>query len=258
MGEHMAIDENKSNIFEGLNLEPQPVDFLQLDHIVTIGRRFFEYNDIFLLEELNPAEIKILDVGGGVSSFAFEASVRGFEVLSADPLYTFEHSSLKRKCEDDIEYTINSVQKSAHKLKWGHPFRDFDHLREVRRSSYELFLDDFKANRWRYIDAKFPYTPFIAHNNFSISLVSHLLFIYEHHIDYETHVRILKEILRVTSGEVRIYPLINLQFKVSVFVERIMNDPVFKRVSFELRPVRYNFLSGADHMMVIKKGNPLR
>jgi hypothetical protein len=253
MSEHMAVDKNKMGLFEGLNLEPQPLDFLEFDHIVTIGRRFFEYNDIFLLEELNPAENRILDVGGGVSSFAYEASGRGFEVLSADPIYSLEQNTLKRKCEDDIEYTINSVRKSAKMLKWGHPFRDFDHLREVRRSSYELFLDDFKANRWRYIDAKFPYTPFIAHNNFSVSLVSHLLFIYEHHIDYETHVRILKEILRVTSGEVRTYPLINLKFKVSVFVEHIMKDPVFANVSFNLRPVRYNFLSGADHMMVIKK-----
>lgn len=241
------------DIFEGLNLEPQPVDYLKLDHIVTIGRRFFEYNSIFLLDDLDPSAEKILDVGGGVSSFTYEAVERGFEVMSVDPIYAFDHYKLGRKCEEDIEYTINNLEKTAHMINWGKPIADFEHLRQTRRSSYKMFLDDFKENRWRYLDAQFPYTPFIVRDNFTISLVSHLLFIYDNHIDYDTHVSIIKEILRVTSKEVRIYPLINLNFKTSEFVGRIMKDPLFASVSFELRPTEYMLLGGADKMMVIKK-----
>jgi hypothetical protein len=241
------------DIFEGLNLEPQPLDFLRLDHIVTIGRRFFEYNSIFLLDEFDPFAEKVLDVGGGVSSFTYEAVERGFEVMSVDPIYAFDHYKLKRKCEEDIEYTIRNLEKTLHRLNWGKPIENFEHLRQTRRSCYMMFLDDFKENRWRYLDAQFPYTPFIVRDNFTISLVSHLLFIYDSHISYDTHVSIIKEILRVTSKEVRIYPLINLNFKTSEFVGRIMKDPVFAGVTFELRPTEYMFLSGADMMMVIKK-----
>ncbi len=241
------------DIFEGLNLEPQPFDYLRLDHIVTIGRRFFEYNSFFLLDELDSPYEKILDVGGGVSSFTYEAVERGFEVMSVDPIYAFDHYKLKRKCEEDIEYTIKNLEKTSQMINWGKPIEDFEHLRQMRQSSYRMFLDDFKKNRWRYLDAQFPYTPFIVRNNFTVSLVSHLLFIYDNHINYDTHVSIIKEILRVTSKEVRIYPLINLNFKTSEFVGRIMKDPVFAGVSFELRPTEYMLLKGADKMMVIKK-----
>ncbi len=253
----VAENKKKTNevhdIFEGLNLEPQPLDYLKLDHIVTIGRRFFEYNSFFLLDELDPPYEKILDVGGGVSSFTYEAVERGFEVMSVDPIYAFDHYKLKRKCEEDIEYTIRNLEKTSHMINWGKPIEDFDHLRHSRQTSYRMFLDDFKENRWRYLDAQFPYTPFIVRDNFTTSLVSHLLFIYDNHISYDTHVSIIKEILRVTSKEVRIYPLINFNFKTSEFVGRIMKDPVFAGVSFELRPIEYMFLKGADKMMIIKK-----
>jgi|GEM_PF-669213 hypothetical protein len=247
-------DTNKApDIFEGLNLEPQPFDYLRLDHIVTVGRRFFEYNSIFLLDEFEPSAEKILDVGGGVSSFTYEAGERGFDVMSVDPIYAFDHYKLARKCEEDIEYSIKNLEKASHMLNWGKPIADFEHLRQARQSSYEMFLEDFKNNRWRYLDAQFPYTPFIVRDNFTVSLVSHLLFIYDNHIDYDAHVSIIKEILRVTSKEIRIYPLINLSFKTSEFVARIMKDPLFAGVSFELRPTEYMILKGADNMMVIKK-----
>jgi hypothetical protein len=173
--------------------------------------------------------------------------------MSADPIYAFDHYKLARKCEEDIEYSIKNLEKASHMIKWGKPIDNLEHLRQARKSSYEMFLEDFKGNRWRYLDAQFPYTPFIVRDNFTVSLVSHLLFIYDNHINYDTHVSIIKEILRVTSKEIRIYPLINLSFKTSEFVGRIMKDPLFAGVSFELRPTEYMLLSGADKMMVIKK-----
>ena len=244
---------DSSDIFAGLNLEPQPTDAIDFDHILVIGRNFSEYNDMFLLDERKPSDGKIMNVGGGVSSFTVEAAERGFTILSGDPVYCLEPDVIAGKCENDIEgYLINHINK-PHLYNWGHPFRDVDQEREARRNSYKLFLEDFRKNRGRYLDALFPYTPFIARNHFSLSLVSHLLFAYEKFIDYEAHVKIIKEILRVTSDEVRIYPLINLQLKTSELVGRIMKDPVFEGVSFELRPTRYNFVKSADKMMVIKK-----
>jgi hypothetical protein len=253
--EAIKVTNEVHDIFEGLNLEPQPVDYLKLDHIVTIGRKFFEYNSIFLLDELDPFTEKILDVGGGVSSFTYEAVERGFEVMSVDPIYAFDHYKLARKCEEDIEYSINNLEKTTNMINWGKPIENFEHLRHARQDSYRMFLDDFRKNRWRYLDAQFPYTPFIVRDNFTVSLVSHLLFIYDNHINYDTHVSIIKEILRVTSKEIRIYPIINLGFKTSEFVGRIMKDPLFAGVSFELRPTEYMFLKGADKMMVIKKSD---
>jgi hypothetical protein len=244
---------DSSDIFADLNLEPQPTDSIDFDHILVIGRNFSEYSDMFLLEDRKPSDGAIMNVGGGVSSFTVEAAQQGFNILSGDPVYCIDPDVIEEKCVNDIEcYLINHINK-PHLYNWGHPFLDVAQEREARRNSYKMFLEDFRENRWRYLDALFPYTPFIARNNFSLSLVSHLLFVYEKFIDYKTHVKIIKEILRITSDEVRIYPLINLQLKTPELVGRIMEDPGFDEVNFELRPTRYNFIKAADKMMVIKK-----
>jgi len=138
-------------------------------------------------------------------------------------------------------------------FNWGRPFSNLDEVRAARTKAYTLFLKDFANNRWRYIDAKFPYTPFIKTDNFEMSLVSYLLFFYDKYIDYETHAKILKELLRVTTGEVRIYPITNMIFKESPFVGRVMNDPAFSGVSFQTRKTEYEFIKGSNKMLVMRK-----
>lgn len=243
------------DVFADVNLDPQPYETMDFDHILVIGRTYDEYNDMFLLDDIKPSDGKIMNVAGGVSSFTAEAADRGFTIFSGDPIYCLEPDTIEAKCENDIENSITNLTRLPHMFNWGHPLRDIDHVRENRRKAYKAFLEDFRNNRWRYLDACFPFTPFIAPDNFSLSLVSHLLFIYDNFINYEAHVKIIKELLRITSGEIRIYPLVNLQFQPSEIVEPIMNDPGFEGVSFEIRPSRYNFIKNADSMMVIRKLN---
>jgi len=243
--------------FADLNLEPQPEEEINLDHIVIIGRTFNEYSAIFNLDEKSPPRGKVLNAAGGVSSFTVEACERGWNVLSADPVYCFEAGELERKCEKDMEYTLQNAEKTmSHMCNWGHPFVNLDDVRTTRRNAYTLFLKDFAINRWRYIDAKFPFTPFIKTDNFEMSLVSYLLFFYDKYIDYETHTKILKELLRMTTGEVRIYPITNMIFKESPFVGRLIADAAFSDVSFEIRKTEYEFIKGSNKMLVMRKKSP--
>jgi len=235
-------------------MEPQPDEAINLDHIVIIGRTFSEYTAIFDLDEKRPPQGKVLNAAGGVSSFTMEACEQGWNVLSADPVYCFESDEIAGKCEKDLEYTLEKAEKGmSHVFNWGRPFANLEEVRAARKKAYTLFLQDFAKNRWRYIDAKFPYTPFIKTDNFEMSLVSYLLFFYDKYLNYDTHVKILKELLRVTTGEVRIYPVTNMVFQESPFVERAMNDPAFSGVSFQTRKTEYEFIKGSDTMLVMRK-----
>jgi len=52
---------------------------------------------------------------------------------------------------------------------------------------------------------------FFKDKQFTIALISHFLFMYDGYLDYEFHKETIKEIIRITSKEIRIFPIVNLK-----------------------------------------------
>lgn len=109
---------------------------------------------------------------------------------------------------------------------------------------------DYAAHRERYVETNYPRSGF-ADKQFTMSLVSHCLFLYDEHLSYDFHRNTVWELLRVTSRQIRIFPLINLRFCRSAYVDRMMAELKQGGHGVEVRKVDYEFLKGGNEMMVI-------
>ena len=179
---------------------------LDLKDIVLIGRTFDEYYNMFALGDLNPQTERILDVASGVSSFCKEANSKGFDVIASDRIYNFLPVEIEEKCKKDLETVFLELAKVMDLYKWDF-FKTVSDLRTAREKAYELFVEDFKLQGGkRYIYADYPFNSF-TDNQFTVSLVSHFLFMYDEHLDYGFHKKTILERIRISSDKVRIFPL---------------------------------------------------
>ena len=103
----------------------------------------------------------------------------------------------------------------------------------------------------RYIATEYPRTQF-TDKEFTISLISHFLFMYDEHLNYEFHKKTISEIIRITSKEIRIFPIVNLKGKRSLFVEKLMGDRDFKDYEIGIKKVDYEFVKNGNEMLSIK------
>jgi len=222
----------------------------ELDDIVLIGRTFEEYYKMFELEEMSKDD-KILDAASGVSSFCAEASLKGYDVTASDRIYGVSSSEIEKKCAKDLEIVLEKLPDVKDSYKWDY-FKDIVALEKNRKSAYMDFIADYKEKgNSAYIDVEFPETPF-EDNQFTVSLVSHFLFLYDEHLDYEFHKKTISEIMRITSDEIRIFSVVNLRYKKSLFVDKLMKDPEFANYEMEIKKVDYEFLKNGNEMLKIQ------
>ncbi len=224
---------------------------LNLKNIALIGRTFEEYYSMFGLDDLSGNEV-ILDVASGVSSFCAEAHRQGFNVTASDKIYSLSPYEIEQKCKQDLDMIIKQVPDIADLFVWNY-FKDIESLKNQREKAYKLFIEDFrKYGTRRYVPVEYPATNF-GSDQFDISLLSHFLFLYEENLSYDFHKSTILELLRITSKEIRIFPLVNLKGKKSIYVELIMRDKDFGCLQISINRVGYEFMKNGNEMMVIKK-----
>ncbi len=226
-------------------------DGLNLKDVVLLGRTFAEYSEYFSLCDFDLKREKVLDMGAGVSSFCAEACQRGYSVLAADPIYGLPASDLSRKCEADLDEVVRQLPRVLHNYNWEF-YRDVEHLRECRERAYRAFLPHYVERPKKYVRACLPSLPF-GDGEFTLALVSYFLFLYDDRLDYEFHRRSLIELARVTSGEVRVYPLTNLRAEKSSMVDVLMANGGRADLNFEVRKVEFEFLRNADEMLIVRQ-----
>jgi hypothetical protein len=181
---------------------------MKLHEVIPWGRSFEEYRRMFALtgEDLGG---RILGCGGGPASFNAEATALGHRVVSCDPLYAYSAAEIGPRVEECFDTVISQVKRNPDGFVWGY-FRDPDHLGQCRLAAMQRFLADFEAGKQqgRYDAASLPQLPF-HDRQFSLAIVSHLLFLYSGHLDLAFHIAAFAELLRV-AGEVRVFPLLGL------------------------------------------------
>lgn len=224
---------------------------LELNKVVLLGRTFEEYLRFFGLNEEELRGKTILDIASGVSSFCAEANAKGINVTAFDPIYDLSPEEIRARCEPDLDFVIREIGEVA-AYKW-----DFyevpERLRKFRERAYRLFLPDFSERKdERYISGKLPRTPF-GDGQFDLTLVSYFLFVYEDQFDYEFHQQSVAEILRITSGETRIYPLVNFKGERAKFIDQIRSDSAFENFTFEEVPTDFEFLKNSNSFLRIRK-----
>ena len=227
------------------------MSYLKLDNVALLGRTFEEYEKFFMLADACLNGGKVLDMAGGVSSFCAEATLKGLNVIAADPIYSMEPFELERQCESDLDDVMNRLPEIAHNYRW-HYYRGVEHLREHRTKAYTGFLADYARRHDHYVHATLPFSGF-QEDEFLVSLVSHLLFLYDELFDYQFHKAGILELARITSKEVRIYPIANLRGWKSPFVDMLLHDPDCGELDFEIRITGFEFLKNAGELLIVRK-----
>ncbi|MCG6553128.1 MAG: hypothetical protein L7F77_12450 [Candidatus Magnetominusculus sp. LBB02] len=225
-------------------------DKLDLKEIVLLGRTYDEYVKAFNLDGLTLKDERLLDAASGVSSFAFEAAMQGIDITAADRIYSLSARDIEAKCAKDLDIVMAQMPTVAHLYKWEY-FRDVESLKAARSRAYRLFIEDFQRQGGsRYVTCEFPITGF-SDNQFTITLISHFLFLYDDRLDYEFHRQTLTECLRISSKEIRIFPIVNLKGEQSPYIEKIFADEAFSDCTISIQPVGYEFINNGSRMCVI-------
>ncbi len=224
---------------------------LNIDRIAFFGRTYAEYLSMFDLNEQLLKQGSILDCPAGASSFAAEAHQKGFNVTARDILYNRRTEELIEKCKKDIQHVFEKFDEAEHLYVWDY-YRNKDEVIALRRKALKLFAEDFSAgfNDKRYVDAELPHLPF-ADKSFSLVLSGNFLFLYGDRLDLEFHKACIKELIRVCSGEVRIFPLVGLDAKSYPYLNDILSFLDSGGIKVEIVKVPFEFQKGANQMMKI-------
>ena len=222
-----------------------------LDKVVPWGRSFDEYRRMFALTDEDLRQ-RIIGCGDGPASFNAEASRRGYQVISCDPIYRFETAQIQDRIAATYDQVIAQTRQHEHEFVWGDRIRNVEQLGQVRMATMQSFLEDYELGKRqrRYVDAELPNLPF-EDGTFHLALCSHLLFVYSAQLGETFHRAAIHEMCRVAM-EVRIFPLIALGGGRSPLVEPCVNDLIASNYLVTIEKVAYEFRRGGDEMMRVR------
>jgi len=158
-----------------------------LNQVVPWGRSYDEYRAMFALLDDNLNK-PILGCGDGPASFNAEATRRGYDVISVDPIYAFDAEAIRSRINDTYPTVIEQLAAYRDQYVWNR-FATPDALGQARLAAMNRFLADYPDGkaRGRYRTGQLPDLPFDNHT-FHLALCSHLLFLYSDHLDEAFHV----------------------------------------------------------------------
>jgi hypothetical protein len=228
----------------------------ELDRIAFYGRTLSEYllmfavSDVTLLKSYN----LILDCPSGASSFVAEATKHGINTVGCDPLFDKDVQSLAKQGTKDIEYVVKRVSEAPDLYKWDF-YSSIEDLRAYRTSALRQFLADYESGvrHKRYLKGELPQLPF-TDKRFDLVLSGHFLFTYSSKFNFSFILHAILELIRVCSGEVRIYPIQKSSSQPYDEMAELLN--VLKKshgIDHEIIPVQFEFQRGSNKMLVLKR-----
>jgi len=220
-----------------------------LDQVVPWGRSFDEYRRMFVLTD-DELGLKILGCGDGPASFNSEATRRGSEVISCDPIYRYDVDQLRDRIASTYDEVLEQARRNAHEFVWSF-IHTVEELGQVRMAAMNDFLDDYPLGKseGRYLHAELPRLPF-SDASFDLALCSHFLFLYTTQLGEAFHLSAIREMCRVAI-EVRIFPLLALGTTLSPFVDRVVEEFGHQGFSVSIDDVPYEFQRGGNCMLRI-------
>jgi hypothetical protein len=224
---------------------------VDIDRIAFIGRTYKEYLDLFDLDEKSLKQGPVLDCPAGAASFTAEAGQLGIDVTACDILYDSTLENLIEKGKKDIRYIYNKVKEVPHLFNWNY-YKNRDNLIFLRETALEKFARDFEngCDEGRYRYAKLPDLPF-PDKRFSLVLSSHFLFLYEDWLEFDFHIESLRELVRVCSGEIRIYPLTGLDAEPYQYLDDILSILNADGIKADIVGIPFEFQKGSNRMISI-------
>lgn len=194
----------------------------------------------------------VVDCCAGASSFVAELDGRAYAV---DPAYATARDRLVADVTASMDGATRISTRYADHFVWdwyGTPER----RTELRERAARRFLADLERGPSRYLAAALPHLPF-ADRSVDLVLCSHLLFTWSNQLDADWHRAALRELVRISRGEVRVFPLVVQGTGAPVpFLDELRRSMRESGIETELRRVPYEFQRGADTMLVAHRTEP--
>jgi hypothetical protein len=224
---------------------------LELEDVVPWGRSFEEYGRMF---DLAPDDVagSMLDCASGPSSFNAEATRKGYQVISCDPIYRFSAREISSRIDETCEIIVAGARTNKARYVWdiiGSP----EELGEIRMATMRRFLEDFPQGfaLGRYRTDALPDLGF-EDDEFDLALCSHLLFTYSEQLTLDFHVASIKEMCRV-ADEARIFPLLTYDGEQSPLFVPVVDELRTQGYETKVRPVPYEFQRGGDLLLSVSR-----
>lgn len=229
----------------------KPFKGIELSKIVFIGRTFDEYVRMFNLSEEEIKEQRILDAPAGACSFTAVAHSKGSIVTAADIAYFHPIDELYNKGINDIEQAAEGLSLVQDQYIWSY-FQNMDALEKHRREAVQVCINHMGKYPDCYVPCQLPNLPF-ENEGFDMTLSAHFLFTYADRLDLEFHKQTIRELLRVTKTEVRIFPLVDLKSTKFTELDTIKEFIHNMGWNAEEQVVDYEFQKNANSMLRIYK-----
>jgi SAM-dependent methyltransferase len=208
-----------------MNNKPRPPAYPQMG-VASTCRSFEEYCAMFKLVETDWNRGPVLDVAGGASSFTAQLTAFGVPAFAVDPFYAGLTEDVIAAANKEIGVSSAKLAVNAEAYDWSYYGSPEQH-RIRRERSLAFFAEDFRRAdaRSRYSSASLPKLPY-ADETFGLVVCSHFLFLYADTLGEPFHAASIVEMIRVlkNGGELRIYPLITLNWEECPFISDILRE----------------------------------
>lgn len=209
---------------------------------------------MFKLKEADLVGRRILDCPAGACSFTAISNQLGSEVTAVDIAYYYSADELEDKGVQDIEHAMSELVKVQGNFVWDY-FKSIEDLTQARSRALNDNIRDQRQTPERYVPVILPNLPF-NDEDFDLTLSAHFLFMYSDRLDYDFHLSTVNELMRVTRGELRIFPLVDLSCKRYEHLNRLIDEMVQQGFAVEEMEVPYEFQKGAKQMLSIRRMKP--
>ncbi len=197
-----------------------------LKGIVFIGRVWDEYMRMFNITKEELIGRRILDCPAGACAFTALSNQIGINVTACDIAYFYSIEALELKGLKDIEITMSNMKRAEiqENFLWDY-FKSLDDLEKVRKQALNECITDMEqfGKENRYVPAILPSLPF-DDNEFEMTLSANFLFLYADRLDYEFHLKTIRELMRVTSDEIRIFPTVDFECQRYIHMDKLLHD----------------------------------
>lgn len=215
--------------------------------LVITPRPLSDYRDMFLLTDDELLAGPILDCPGGASPLGAQVRQRGGTVVSVDPAYRLPRAELANRIARDLAHVAKWTAANLANFDWtylGSPVA----FRRTFEVAADFFLADYSPDGERYVAAELGELPF-ADGTFQLALSSHLLFCYPEYLDYDQHLAGILELMRVTTGELRVFPMVDTAGREFARMAELRGELSDKGIDTEIHTSRAAFVAGGERML---------
>ncbi len=207
-----------------------------------------DYRQMFDLRDEDLGK-RILDFPGGISSFNAQMHSAGHSVVSGDPHYDLDHSSMSVFSEELVAKNENDIRTHLDRLKISEEGA-LKSLIENWKKNKAVFLADYLSGvrEHRYQEMHLPKLP-CKNFQFDLVLCTDLLF-HDHARGGLSPEALMAELARVAL-EVRIFPLLDENNKMPQAIGPLMLEYQQQDFGIEIREVPYEIKRGGNAMLRI-------